>query len=103
MQKHTKLYLKAFGYTDTCFVPSEMSHQKAVDIHHIVSRGKGGEDRIENLMALTRKEHEKYGDKVMYMKDLLYIHEHKLRTKKIDYDKDWFKKVRARYDNAIEV
>ena len=40
MKKHTKIYMEAIGYTDTDFIPSEISAQIAVDIHHIVSRGK---------------------------------------------------------------
>jgi hypothetical protein len=55
-----------FGYGVEDFIPSEISGKPAVDVHHIERRGMGGsknKDYIENLMALTREEHDKYGDK----------------------------------------
>ena len=58
MQKHTKAYMKAFGYEIGDYIPSEISGLPAVDIHHIDGRGKG-KDVPENLIALTRKEHER--------------------------------------------
>lgn len=95
MKSHTKIYLKSFGYTDTDFIPCEVGGLQATDVHHIFCKGMGGnpsgdKDRIENLMALTRENHEKYGDKKQYLRDLLFIHEAKLKAKGIDYDKDWF-------------
>lgn len=93
MQKHTTIYFDAFGYDkkdETVFVPSEISNDKAVDIHHIIGRGKCGEDRIENLMALTRKEHNQYGDEVAYMVLLLKIHRRVLQINKIPFDERWF-------------
>jgi hypothetical protein len=56
MQKHTKIYLKHFGYGMDSFIPCEICGQKAVDIHHINGRGKS-KNLIENLMALCRKHH----------------------------------------------
>ena len=100
MQKHTNLYLTKCGYTDTCFIPSEISGVKAVDTHHIISRGKGGEDRIENLMALTRKEHDMYGDKKHYMVFLLNAHRDFLRTKGISFDNDWFEDKIEHYNTT---
>lgn len=52
MQKYKQIYLKSLGYNLGDFIPCEFSGNKAVDIHHIIGRGKCGEDRIENLMAL---------------------------------------------------
>lgn len=65
-----------FGYGIEDFIPSEISGKKAVDIHHIEARGMGGsnKDDIRNLMALTREEHEKYGDKKQYKEFLKKIH-----------------------------
>ena len=66
MKKYTKAYLDGMGYDESDFVPCELCGKKAVDIHHIESRGMGGsngKDTIENLMALCRKDHEKHGDK----------------------------------------
>lgn len=79
MKRHTKIYMDAFGYDTTDFIPSEISGKPANDIHHIFCKGMGGDptgekDVIDNLMALTREEHEKYGDKVQYLDFLLEKH-----------------------------
>jgi hypothetical protein len=60
MKNHTKVYLKGMGYDTTDWIPCEVCQSKAVDIHHIESRGMGGSkhaDTIENLMALCRTCH----------------------------------------------
>ena len=61
MKKHTKLYMNFFDYGEQDFVMCEMCMQdRAVDIHHIQSRGMGGskqKDFIENLMGLCRECH----------------------------------------------
>ena len=64
MKKHTKIYFNHFGYDISDFVPCETCGSKAVDIHHIDARGMGGSDKndINNLMALCRECHVKYGD-----------------------------------------
>ena len=64
MKKHTKIYFNHFGYDVSDFVPCETCGCKAVDIHHIDARGMGGseKDNINNLMALCRECHIKYGD-----------------------------------------
>ena len=72
-------YLKYHGYGEQEFIPCEYSGQKAVDIHHIDARGMGGDptkskDKIENLMALCRKDHETYGDIKEYKQLLRLIH-----------------------------
>lgn len=79
MKNHTKIYLDFFGYDKTDFIPSELSGAKAVDIHHIDCKGMGGDpngekDNIFNLMALTREEHELYGDKKEFMMFLRTSH-----------------------------
>ena len=71
MKKHTKIYFKALGYNLNDFIACEISGQPAIDIHHLISRGRGGTDRIENLMALTRELHIKLGDKNQYMYKLI--------------------------------
>jgi len=72
MKKHTKLYLEWNGYDTTDFIPCEICEKQAVDIHHIDSRGMGGssKDTPDNLMALCRNCHIKFGDKKQY-KDML--------------------------------
>lgn len=67
MKNHVEIYLNHFGYSTADFIPCEICEQKAVDIHHINSRGMGGDpkgtkDIIENLQALCRSCHEFYGD-----------------------------------------
>lgn len=77
MRPHTKLYFKVFGYDISDFIPCEICGKKAVDIHHIECRGMGGTsepDKIEDLMALCREDHEKYGDKAQYMQILKDAH-----------------------------
>ena len=65
MKKHTKLYLAYFGFDQSDFIPCEVCGYQAIDIHHIECRGMGGTkepENIDNLMAVCRKCHEKYGD-----------------------------------------
>ena len=85
MKKHTRVYLEEMGYIskgeqpiDQPYVPCEVCSQPAVDIHHIDARGMGGsktKDVIENLMALCRTCHDKYGDKVQFKDWLKGIHQ----------------------------
>ena len=73
MKKHTLTYFNHFGYDISDFIPCEVCGKVAVDIHHIEARGIGGTklgDTIDNLMALCREDHIKYGDKKQY-KDFL--------------------------------
>ena len=80
MKKHTRIYLEFFGYIskgeqpiDPPYVPCEICEQQAVDIHHIDARGMGGsksKDHIDNLMALCRSCHNRFGD-VTSLKDKL--------------------------------
>lgn len=97
MKAHTKIYLEAFGYDlgdPTICVPSEISGEKAVDIHHIVTR----EDIIENLMAVTRQEHNDYGEIKEAMSMLLKIHRKRLQLANIPFDNEWFEKYIKQYE-----
>jgi hypothetical protein len=70
-----------FGYDKSDFIPCEICSQKAVDIHHIECRGMGGtkdKNSIENLMALCRHDHLKYGDKKQYKEFLNVVHQQKI-------------------------
>ena len=57
MKPYVKVYMNHFGYGEQDFIPSELSGKRAHDIHHIKFRSQGGKDEIENLIALTREEH----------------------------------------------
>ena len=77
MKKHTKLYLSYFRFDESDFIPCEVCGDSAVDIHHIECRGMGGTKNpevINNLMAVCRKCHEKYGDKKEYKEFLKKVH-----------------------------
>jgi len=77
MKNHTKIYFDFFGYGTEDFIPSELSGQRAVDIHHIEARGMGGSkssNSIFNLMALTREEHNAFGDIEELKEFLKYKH-----------------------------
>lgn len=82
MKKHVKVYLDHFGYVGDEFIPCEVCGRKAVDIHHLDCRGMGGsktKDKIENLMAVCRDCHVKYGDKKEYMGFLMEFHDARLK------------------------
>jgi 5-methylcytosine-specific restriction endonuclease McrA len=73
MVKYKEVYLKAFNLTRDEFVECEVCKGQAVEIHHLDCKGMGGskeKDTIDNLMAVCRECHVKYGDKKQY-KDLL--------------------------------
>jgi len=85
MKKYKQLYLEFFEYNELDFIPCEMCGKEAVDIHHIDARGMGGRESVnvvENLMALCRECHNKYGD-IKYFKGFLkHIHNKKVKVKK---------------------
>jgi hypothetical protein len=105
LPKHTKLYLETLGYDledPGQYVPSELGPaKKAADIHHIIGRGKCGEDRIENLMALTRQEHIDYGDKNIHMGTLLLAHRTFLKERNIEFDNEWFENNLKKYTQEM--
>jgi len=89
---HTAIYMAAFGYGDADFIPSELSGQQAIDVHHVSCRSMGGTknaDRIENLMALTREEHMEYGDKKQYMEMLYRKHMDFMLASGVRFDRNW--------------
>jgi len=66
-----------FGYQISCWMPCEICGNQAVDLHHIEARGMGGsdtKDNIENLMALCRGHHVKFGDKKQHKEMLKEVH-----------------------------
>ena len=98
---YKQIYFDAFGIDaddHTTFVPSEISGEKGVDLHHVIGRGKMGENRIENLMSLTRSEHIELGDKKEYMAMLLKIHRAFLRNNGVPFSEEYFNEKLAIYD-----
>src|SRR3990167_393178 len=76
---HKQIYFDFFGYDSSSFIPCEICEKTAVDIHHIESRGRGGDKTgekniIENLMALCRKCHTEFGDKKELKEKLKSVH-----------------------------
>lgn len=79
MKKHTKVYFNYFGYNISDFIACECCGTKAVDINHIICKGMGGVkenrlDIIENLQAICRSCHEKYGDNKKWLVFLVEKH-----------------------------
>ena len=93
--------MRAFNYVLDDMIPCEITGNRANDIHHIIGRGRGGKDRIENLMALTRTMHLEYGDKNQHVQGLLFKHESFLKSKGIEYDRQWFIDNYRKYDNSF--
>jgi hypothetical protein len=89
MKPHIKIYLDHFGYAGDEFIPCECCGKKAVDINHVVARGRGGDptgkkDIIENLQAVCRDCHNKYGDNPNWFVFLVKAHATKLRVNWIE-------------------
>lgn len=97
MRKHTKIYMKSLGYDISDFMPSELSGSTGCDIHHIVTR----ENRIENLMLLTREEHKKYGEVKAKMSWLLKQHRAFLDICDVKFDNDWFEEHINKYNALV--
>tara|TARA_R110000796_G_scaffold218635_1_gene334553 strand:+ start:743 stop:1084 length:342 start_codon:yes stop_codon:yes gene_type:complete len=94
VKKHTRIYLDGFQYDETDFIPCEISGGQAVDIHHIEARGAGGDpysdkDRIENLMAITRELHIRYGDVPSKKAELFEIHRDRMLEAGVEFDEDY--------------
>ena len=84
MKKHTKVYLSFFGFDESDFIGCEVCGKQANDIHHIEARGMGGTkqaDTIQNLMAVCRDCHIKYGDKKDHKEYLQNIHDYFISKK----------------------
>jgi|GEM_PF-1540633 len=66
MKNHTKVFMNYWGYDESDFIPCFNCNKKAVDIHHLKSRGQGGSklmDYPENLIAVCRSCHNKANGK----------------------------------------
>lgn len=89
MKLHVKIYFTYFGYDESDTIICECCQRsRAVDIHHIDARGMGSSsnlDYVENLMALCRRCHVKYGDKEQYMNFLKERHVDIMNSKNDDF------------------
>ena len=77
MVKHKRIYLKFFDYGEQDMIPSEYSGKRAADIHHLIPKSLGGTDTPDNLIALTREEHDKAHEKKQFNNELKRIHKRK--------------------------
>ena len=96
MKKHTQIYMLALGYDlgdPTEYRACELTGSKGVDVHHIVNR----ENRIENLMLLTRDKHIEFGEVKSKMSWLLRQHRAFLDICGVKYDNKWFEKYINQY------
>ena len=85
-ENYKDTYFDYFGYGRFDFVPSELSGLLAVDVCHIVGKGRGGKNNIENLMAKTREEHAAFGDINELIPNLLKMHYLFMETRKPIFD-----------------
>jgi 5-methylcytosine-specific restriction endonuclease McrA len=92
MKKHIKTYVKFFGYGEQDLIPSELSGKRSNDCHHIIPKSQGGTDNIENLIALTRHEHDAahhlLKDFDLNQGNLILIHRTFIAAKRPDYKFD---------------
>lgn len=86
--------MQALGYDITDFMPCEISGNVGIDVHHIVSR----ENRIENLMLLTRELHQDLGEIKSKMHYLLTKHMEFLEINGVKFEYAWFKKHLEKYE-----
>lgn len=95
-RSHKKVYFEFFGIGFDERVMSELSGAPAVDVHAIQPTGRGGkikEELIENLIAITRDEHNDFGGKKDFKEWLYYRHLRHILSVRPDYEihKDYVK------------
>jgi len=56
-KKYTKIYINYYDYGEQDVILCENCRKRAVDIHHIKFKSKGGTNDISNLIALCRDCH----------------------------------------------
>lgn len=79
MKPYIKIYLDYFGFGLDSFISCEICGNRAVDIHHIINRKRGGDptgskNRANNMMALCRNCHLSHGDVPEKIEQLQNMH-----------------------------
>jgi len=77
VQRHTKIYLKYFGYSIADTIACEYCGKPASEIHHLKPRSLCSDaevNKISNLIALDRECHEKAHNSRDFNEDLKVIH-----------------------------
>jgi 5-methylcytosine-specific restriction endonuclease McrA len=78
MKKHTRIYLDYFSYCEDDVIVCEVCNKTvATEIHHIENRKMGGtktKDYIENLQAICRGCHIRFGDLKQHKEYLKQVH-----------------------------
>lgn len=80
---YKKMYCKYFGYGEQDFIPCEITGNAMNSIHHIKSKGRGGKDNIENLMALRHDKHAMAHDEKLSEDYLQEIHNKFMKNNKV--------------------
>ena len=86
---YKKVYLDYFDYGEQDYIPSEISGSPANDIHHICYRSQLGKDNIENLIALTREEHNLVHAKKLSEEYLIKVHKQFINERKKHTNDIW--------------
>ena len=68
MKNHIDMYIRYWGLED--HNPCLVCGSRAVDIHHIKYKSRGGKDNIENLCALCRDCHTKAHQEIIKEEEL---------------------------------
>ena len=82
---HVKNYMKHFGYGEQDIILCEACHRKAIDLHHIKYKSRGGGDEVQNVIALCRKCHDLAHNEYISEGDLRYIHNNVLNGHNIKF------------------
>jgi hypothetical protein len=87
MPNHTAVYMECFGYFPGEPILSEISGRLTVDVNHLIPRGMGGGDRdfCDNLMGLTREEHNVFENYPKYKEWFKMVHMKFMETRKPYY------------------
>ena len=100
MNTYTKVYLDNLGFDETDYVQCQCCENRATEIHHIISRKRDKKliNDIQNLFAICRTCHQKYGEIKEYMPLLLKIHRAFLRNNGVHFSEEYFTQKLAIYD-----